>query len=282
MATVSGGLVKGLKAGTVLITVEATDGSEVSKSIEVKVVDGNEPEPVVEDYAINFDRNADAVRTDRCLNGVSLTVNGEDTQSVSAGSRKPYVDLSADENAVFTCAPKSILTATFNYQGVWMHGYVYIDVDQDKQFSFFEGSTDQTGSELFTFSFYSGDFNNDSSGVNSVGSSISGDGRNVLNPPSFVAPDAPGTYRIRFKVDWNSVDPGGQKALDGTCTGANGILANGGVILDATLIVTDEGTGIDSTLAEKDGKVCYDLSGRRVEKPAANGVYVENGRKVMK
>ena len=282
VATVSGGLVKGLKAGTVLITVEATDGSEVSKSIEVKVVDGNEPEPVVEDYAINFDRNADAVRTDRYLNGVSLTVNGEDTQSVSAGSRKPYVDLSADENAVFTCAPKSILTATFNYQGVWMHGYVYIDVDQDKQFSFFEGSTDQTGSELLSFSFYSGDFNNDSSGVNSVGSSISGDGRNVLNPPSFVAPDAPGTYRIRFKVDWNSVDPGGQKALDGTCTGANGILANGGVILDATLIVTDEGTGIDSTLAEEDGKVCYDLSGRRVEKPAANGVYVENGRKVMK
>ena len=282
VATVSGGLVKGLKAGTVVITVAATDGSEVSKSIEVKVGENTEPEPVVEDYAINFDKDADAVRADRYLNGVSLTVNGEDTQSVSLESRKPYVDLSADENALFTCEAGSVLTPTFNYSGVWMHGYVYVDVDQDKQFSFFEGNTDQTGSELLAFSFYSGDFNDDSAGVNSLGATISGDARNVLNPPSFTAPTAAGDYRIRFKVDWNSVDAGGQKAADGTCTGKNGILANGGVIVDATLRVSDSGVGIAGVQAEGKDAVTYDLAGRRVAQPAGHGVYVQQGRKLMK
>lgn len=282
VATVSAGLVKGLKAGTVTITVMATDGSEVSETLEVKVVESTEPEPVVEDYAVNFDKDADAVRADRFLSGVSLTVNGEDMQSVSISSRKPYVDLSDDENAVFTCLTGSVLTPTFDYNGLWMHGYVYIDVDQDKQFSFFEGNTDQTGSELFTFSFYSGDFNNDSAGVNSLGASISGDARNVLNPPSFSAPGVAGEYRIRFKVDWNSVDAGGQKAADGTCTGKNGILANGGVIVDATLRVTGDNVGIDNAVAETSESVCYDLAGRRVLQPANHGVYVQKGRKVMK
>lgn len=199
--------------------------------------EGDQPE--AEPYAINFDKDSDATRTDRYLNGVNITVDGGEKQSVSISSRKPYVDMSGDESAVFTCKPGERLTATFNYSGSWMNGYVYIDEDNDKQFSFNEGNTDQSGTELKAFSFYSGDFNQDERGVNSEGQIITGNNRDVLNPPSFVAPQQPGEYRIRFKVDWNSVDPGGQIAADGTCTGKNGILANGGVIFDATLRVVE-------------------------------------------
>lgn len=195
--------------------------------------------PEADPYVVNFDKDSDATRTDRYLSGVNVTVDGGEGQSVSISSRKPYVDMSGDESAVFTCNPGERLTVTFNYSGSWMHGYVYVDEDNDKQFSFKEGSTDQSGTELKTFSFYSGDFNQDERGVNSEGQTITGDKRNVINPPSFDAPQQPGEYRIRFKVDWNSVDPGGQIAADGTCTGPNGILANGGVIFDATLRVLE-------------------------------------------
>ena len=198
--------------------------------------DGYETTPTVE-YPINFDKDANATRTDRHLSSVSLQEEGAEKQTVTTGSYKPYVDRSADEDGKFTVKAGSTLTATFGYSGVWMHGYVYIDENNDKQFSYKEGSTDQSGTELKAFSFYSGNFNDDSSGYNSNGDAITGDDRSKVDPPSFTAPTEPGTYRIRFKVDWNSVDPGGQKAADGTCTGKNGILANGGAILDATLVV---------------------------------------------
>ena len=78
------------------------------------------------------------------------------------------------------------------------------------------------------------------------------------------------------------MDAGGQKAADGTCTGKNGILANGGVIVDATLRVSDSGVGIAGVQAEGKDAVTYDLAGRRVAQPAGHGVYVQQGRKLMK
>ena len=237
---------------------------------------------VLEDYAINFDRDATATRTDRFLNSVTLTEEGQDGQTITPASPKPYTDLSADENAILTCKAGSTLTATFDYTGTWMHGYVYIDLDHSKQFSYNEGNTDQSGTELLAFAFYSGDFNNDASGVNSLGQSITGNNRANINPPSFTAPAEAGTYRIRFKVDWNSVDPGGQLAANGTATGANGILANGGAILDATLRVTGTNTGITGAENGNGEARYYDLSGRRLNAAPARGVYIKGNRKVVK
>ena len=189
-------------------------------------------------YPVNFDKDMNRTRTDRTLNSVTLTEEGKSGQTVTpANTSKIYND--QHETATLTCTAGSTLTATFNYTGTWMHGYVYIDTENDNAFSFNEGSTDQSGTDLKTFAFYSGSFTNDASGYNSAGESISGDARANINPPSFTAPTAPGTYRIRFKVDWNSVDPGGQLAADGTVTGSNGIAANGGYILDATLEVVE-------------------------------------------
>ncbi|MCI5646101.1 MAG: hypothetical protein MR299_00330 [Bacteroidales bacterium] len=239
---------------------------------------------VAEDYPVNFDKDASATRTDRYINSITLTETGQTAQSVSLSSRKPYIDLTEDENAHFTCTAGSTLTTTFNWTGSWMHGYVYIDTDNDKHFSFTEGSTTQTDTEVYAFSFYSGNFNDDQSGYNSAGTRITGNDRAVVNPPSFTAPGTNGTYRIRFKIDWNSIDPGGQLASDGTATGANGIIANGGQIVDALLTITGGAeTGINSLNTESKTKdVMYDLSGRRLNAAPAQGVFILNGKTVIR
>ena len=189
-------------------------------------------------YPVNFDKDMNRTRTDRTLNSVTLTEAGKAGQTVTlANTSKIYND--QHETSTLTCTAGSTLTAAFNYNGDWMHGYVYIDTDNDYAFSFNEGNTDQSGTDLKAFAFYSGDFNNDASGYNSAGQNITGNDRANINPPSFTAPTTPGTYRIRFKVDWNSVDPGGQLAADHTIFGQNGIGKNGGYILDATLEVTE-------------------------------------------
>ena len=235
-----------------------------------------------EEYPINFPREQVRTRTDRSLSSVSLTAEGQTEQTLTVDYMHPYNDLTEDEGSRLTVPAGATLTTTFNYNGLWMHGYVYIDLDNDKQFSFIDGNTDQTGTDLQTFSFYSGSFTNDAAGYNSLGESITGNDRNVLNPPTFQAPSTPGEYRIRFKVDWNSVDAGGQKAADGTCTGHNGILSNGGYIVDAILVVTGESTGINAATLDKDAKV-YTLDGRRVfvNGKLNRGFYIINGQKTF-
>ncbi|MFW5548224.1 MAG: hypothetical protein ACOCNT_05660, partial [Bacteroidales bacterium] len=239
---------------------------------------------VPEDYPVNFDKDASATRTDRYIRSITLTESGQTAQAVTISSRKPYIDLTEDENAQFTCTAGSTLTTTFDWEGSWMHGYVFIDADNDKHFSFTEGSTTQTDTEVYAFSFYSGNFNDDSSGYNSAGTRLTGNARAVVNPPSFTAPGTNGTYRIRFKIDWNSIDPGGQLAADGTATGANGIIANGGQIVDALLTITGGAeTGINSLNTESKTKdVMYDLSGRRLNAAPAQGVFILNGKTVIR
>ena len=194
-------------------------------------------------YPINFDKDtaANPNIAGRVLNGVTLTESGKSGQTIAvANTSKIYND--QHETATLTCTAGSTLTATFDYTGApgsWMHGYVFIDTDNDKEFSFREGDMDQTGTEVYAYAFYSGDFTNDNSGKNNAGQTVTGNDRANINPPSFTAPTTPGTYRIRFKVDWNSVDPGGQLAADQTIFGQNGIGKNGGYILDATLEVTE-------------------------------------------
>lgn len=274
VATVSGGLVKPVALGEVTITATAADGSGVSASITLTVSD-----KVVEPYATNFDKNASATRNDRYINSISFTEDGGEAQVLTIGRAKPYIDLTADESCVLTCVEGSNINVTFDKVGGWMNGYVYIDLDNDKQFSFNDGQVDQTGTDVMSFSFYTGDFNQDSNGVNSAGETITGNARDTMDCPAFVAPENEGTYRIRFKMDWNSIDAGGQVAADGTCTGANGILANGGSIVDATLVVTER-SGIKNVEVADQANEIYDLMGRKVVGTPAKGIYIKNGQKV--
>lgn len=278
IATVNNGLVKPVAEGEVTITATATDGSGVSASVTITVTP-----KIVEPYATNFDKNSNASRSDRYINSITFTEEGGEAQTITVGAGNPYRDMSADENSLLTCVAGSTVSVVFNKNANWMNAYVYIDLDGDQQFSFNEGSTDQSGTDVMSFSFYTGNFNDDvNGGVNSAGTSLTGGNRNTVSLPPFTAPAVAGDYRIRFKMDWNSIDAGGQIAADGTCTGANGILANGGCIVDATLRVTDT-TGIEFVEAEnaKTSEI-YDLSGRKLNSAPAKGIYIMNNKKIIR
>ena len=183
---------------------------------------------VTEKYTVNFDKTAYHSRNDRVLSSFSLQQTGKDKQTVNVfASKAAYED---HTSSVFNVEAGSKLTASFNYSGQWMNGYVYIDRDNDGEFSYKEGQWDQAGTDLVAYSFYSTLANpkvNDGNGYNSTGASVSGDDRSNVNPPSFTAPTEPGTYRIRFKIDWNCILPGG----------STDILSDGGGVWDATLNV---------------------------------------------
>ncbi|WP_278521037.1 hypothetical protein [Leyella stercorea] len=188
-----------------------------------------EKTPDVEEYPINFDKTAKSTHNSRALNSFSLQQTGKDKQTESVyASKAAYED---HTSKVFTVEAGSELTASFDYTGEWMHSFVYIDFDNDGQFSYKEEQWDQTGTDLVAFSFYSLDSNpkNDASGYNSVGDELTGDARNTYVAPSFKAPAKAGEYRIRFKFDWNCILPGGSST----------ILEDGGGVWDATLKVVE-------------------------------------------
>ena len=198
-------------------------------------VDTPEP-PVVEDYAINFDKDAKQNHSSRYSTSVSLQQEGKDKQTIEFGkTMNGYEDLTAGTEK-FTVEAGSEVTPSIGYVGEWMHGYVYIDLDNNKQFSFNADGADQTGTEVVSYSYYKNQ--------NSKGEAVESN-CNVNPMPAFTAPTTPGTYRIRFKVDWDNIDAGGSVAT------GNSILNNGGGIYDATLEVVEPVTdGISTINAE--------------------------------
>lgn len=214
----------------------------------------DQPEEPKEDYAINFEKDAKQTHSSRYSTSVSLTVNGQ-AQTIEFGkTMNGYEDLTAQS---FTVTPGAEVTPAIGYVGEWMHGYVYVDLNNDKQFSFNADSDDQTGTEVVSYSFYSA--SNGSTGLNSKGETV--DNSCNVNPlPSFTAPAEEGTYRIRFKVDWNSVDAGG------CVVSGNNILNNGGGIYDATLVVKDVTNGIDSINAEAANAELFTVDGVKISK----------------
>lgn len=214
----------------------------------------DQPEEPKEDYAINFEKDAKQTHASRYSTSVSLTVNGQ-AQTIEFGkTMNGYEDLTAQS---FTVTPGAEVTPAIGYVGEWMHGYVYVDLNNDKQFSFNADSDDQTGTEVVSYSFYSA--SNGSTGLNSMGETVSNN-CNVNPLPSFTAPAEEGTYRIRFKVDWNSVDAGG------CVVSGNNILNNGGGIYDATLVVKDVTNGIDSINAEAANAELFTVDGVKISK----------------
>ena len=194
------------------------------------------PDQPKDDYAINFDKDAKQTHSSRYSTSVSLQQTGKDKQTIEFGkTMNGYEDLTTGTEK-FTVEAGSEVTPSIGYVGEWMHGYVYIDLNNDKQFSFNADGADQTGTEVVSYSFYMDQ--------NSKGESASNN-CNVNPMPAFTAPAEPGTYRIRFKVDWDNIDAGG------SVVSTNHILNNGGGIYDATLeVVAPVTDGISTINAE--------------------------------
>ena len=207
-------------------------------SYKYKLVYGTEfsTEEPKDDYAINFDKDAKQTHSSRYSSSVSLQQTGKDKQTIEFGkTMNGYEDLTTGTEK-FTVEAGSEVTPSIGYVGEWMHGYVYIDLNNDKQFSFNAEGEDQTGTEVVSYSYYKDQ--------NSKGETVASS-CNVNPMPAFTAPTTPGTYRIRFKVDWDNIDAGG------SVLSTNHILNNGGGIYDATLEVVEPVTdGISTINAE--------------------------------
>lgn len=190
-------------------------------------------------YPISFDKGQLYTRNDRRVNSIGI-VSSDGTQMYNTPSspNTVYVDLTANEvraRAGETVTPK------FTFSGSWMHGYVYIDRDNDGKFSY-EMNDDATipeGSDVMAYSYYEG--------KNSKGASVSN--QNVLAPPAFTVPAnlEPGYYRMRFKVDWDCIDPAGN--IDQ----GNSIISNGGGIVDIRLNVHGDFCNVND--ANRNGEV---------------------------
>ena len=184
-----------------------------------------------EDYPMNYNKDAKCSRTDRGLKGISL---GDQTFSVYGDittSTPAYTYLSKQ---AFLAKPGETLNPAVQYKGIWMHSYVYLDLNNNGRFEpKVEGGqiVPNAGNELLAYSFLGGEDEN--SGFNSAGTEISGNGRNTLVMPEFTLPDnlQHGFYRMRYKVDWNSADAGG------SIENNNHILNNGGGAIDVRLNV---------------------------------------------
>ena len=188
---------------------------------------------VTEDYPVIFDKSQGYTHGSRRLNTVSLG-----TQTLSLPT--PLKVYSKIDNPTFHAVAGETVTPSFGFTGTWMNGFVYVDRGQDGAFEAklnADGSI-PAGSDIMAFSYAEPSLGS-GTGYNSKGERVSN--TNVLNPPAFTVPAdmAPGFYRMRYKVDWASIDPAG-RAEDG-----NGIIKNGGAICDVVLNVHSDNGALE-------------------------------------
>ena len=154
----------------------------------------------------------------------------------SAPGCPAYFDLTKN-GVVFQVKSGETITPLITINGAWMHGYVFVDWNDNKQFDVnITGDGPYTkgeGNELMCWSLYDkgGDGN---SGWNSSSIQVSGD---LLAPGSFRVPEGlevGDLYRMRFAVMWNCIDPTGNYA---------NFISDGGSIIDVTLEISGIASG---------------------------------------
>ena len=156
-------------------------------------------------WPVNFDKSQTFTRSDRHINSVSF--NGQIVDGIYENtSTTCYQDLTATKTVVLPTGTS--IKPSFSMTGIWQHGFVYIDLNNDGDF------TDE-GELVAKYN----------EGNPDLSTAI----------PAFTSP-AVGTYRMRFKSDWASEDPGGNEGAEpGNVDGNNHIIKNGGMIVDVTL-----------------------------------------------
>lgn len=151
-------------------------------------------------YPVNFTNRQHAHGTD--VNGRVVTALKLGDQIVEInGKGNFYQDLT--ETAKFTVKAGQTLKPAIVWNGYWMHGFVYVDTNSaDHAFT-----VDELAAQTPTPGGYTVDLLTDFSNL--------------------TAPEVPGLYRMRYKVDWASTDP----------AGASDLCQNGGYVLDLMLEV---------------------------------------------
>ncbi|MBR1643984.1 MAG: hypothetical protein IJ684_01250 [Bacteroidales bacterium] len=210
-----------------------------------------------EEYEICFDKDQKPSRTDRWISNVQLG-DQEINVAGSASEFMPYTNFF--DAAGFSVEPGATVKPAIGYMAEWMHMYAYVDYDRDGQFKVEESEIAEgvipEGQEIVSFSYFNG--------YNSASDAVS-EGNKTFDMPEFQIPESlePGYYAMRYKVDWNNVDPAGNPGPN------NYILNNGGSITDVRLNVHPEMVTLTAEAAEN-GTVTYEgetLSGEGVQIP---------------
>ena len=195
---------------------------------DIELNDSPRPRYQIINYPLNFDSDQAVTRTDRALS--KLTFTGESTQDVTVPTSTVYNNLT--EKAAIYAKAGSEVTVKMTYKGGWMSGYVYVDWNNDGQFTpVIAENKAAEGSELVSYTFLSG-YNSKGEAQSNGNSVVNG----VITCPSFTVPEGtqPGVYRMRLKVDWDCDDAAGNNNT------GNLITANGGAIADVLLNVHED------------------------------------------
>ena len=211
------------------------DASDWVAYFDEIVVDNNPEKRFTTDkYALNFPAEQAYTRSDRHLDAVGLEAGGK-TVNASLNTRMVYNNKVSE--AVFSATAGSSVKPKFNYAGAWMSAYVFTDWGKDGVFTYTvnDNGTPATGSDVVSYSaaqigntWYKSDGTTTANG-NTIGAGV----------PNFTIPanTEPGFYRMRYKVDWNSLNPAG---------GAT-ILSDGGAIADVILDVHAENVSVSAS-----------------------------------
>ncbi len=212
------------------------------------VVDNNPDKRFSTDkYALTYDKDANRTRNDRGLNSVGL-VSADGEQTSAAVKNKVYSDNTT--LSVFSAKAGEEVQPKFNYSGAWMSGYVYVDWNNDGKFEYGVNAngTPAPGSEIVSYSAAQ----IDGTWYNSDGTTR-GDGNTIGGGvPKFTVPAGTpaGLYRMRYKVDWNSLDP----------AGGSTIISDGGGYVDIMLDVHGDQVTVNASQLNGDIVLAADES----------------------
>ena len=193
-------------------------------------------------YPINFEESTAHTRGDaRYVKNVKL---GTQSVAINQNSDKKLY-FNKTEN-IFLAKPGETVTPTIDWKGEWMHGYAYLDKDDNGKFDVdYTNSGVTNARDLVSYSYYKG-----KSSKNSYASDNCGVGL-----PSFKIDDdmKPGIYRMRYKVDWDCVDPGGSTAT------TNLITNNGGALIDVLVNIHNDEVNLFRATEENGGGLNGDV-----------------------
>lgn len=193
-------------------------------------------------YPINYEESTAHTRGDaRYVKNVKL---GTQSVAINQNSDKKLY-FNKTEN-IFLAKPGETVTPTIDWKGEWMHGYAYLDKDDNGKFDVdYTNSGVTNARDLVSYSYYKD--------KNSAGKSASGDCGVGL--PSFKIDNdmKPGIYRMRYKVDWDNVDPGGSTATGNLITG------NGGALIDVLVNIHADNVNLFRATEENGGGLNGDV-----------------------
>ena len=138
---------------------------------------------------------------------LNIEISGNDLSINDTEKTQYYVDRT--ETTIVVATGETVKANLTTKEATWMHSYIYIDKDNNGFNASLESDNCTPIGDLVSHSAYSAD---NSSFKNSKGESV--EPGNVLNKiPEFTVPEMPGIYRMRYKMDYNDINPKGDDSF---------------------------------------------------------------------